>query len=762
MPTDGDRQRDDRDRSAGDIERLRALLVGREQERLDRLERQRVDPADLGDALPAAIQSREQPDRDLGAALSPTIEEGIRESVRKDPQTIADSIFPVLGPAIRNYITDALNRFVQSTNTIIEHSLSPRSLAWRMEALWTRKPFAEVVLMHSLFYKVEQAFLIFRESGMLLHQVRADDVDAWDGDLLSGMLTALGDFAHDSFKMDDEDALESFKVGGLKVRVVRSRLVLLAVAVRGTPPADLDPRLEDAVHQIQADYHDQLADYAGDPAAFDDVDEAMRVLLLEKRRHKEKKRGIPWLGITAVLAIVAAVGYFVLTAAIARSRRNAYVKRLRDEAGIVVTDARMQDGKFVVRGMRDEDAVEPASLLPTFDLDASDVVGKWQPFVSLDPAFVARRVNARFDPPQGATLRVENRVLVAAGEAPLAWVDRVRAEGTALPGVEAVDLAGCRVVDADERMTVRTRAVLSPPKGVEMHVVGRVLRIIGTAPHAWARDVASRLSAAGIDVSVDRAALVVTDAPESLAARVARILAAPRDVTVSVGDDGLVTLEGRARGDWADRALARLDALPGVTGVRSELTIVDRVARVLRRARLALRPPPGVELAFEGETLAARGRASHRWIDDARRFAPLVAGVARFDGSALVDVDREQLRDAAVRLADRVLRFDTNRRTPAAGQDDVLAAIARDIADIQGAARALGEPRIIVVSGLTLKQNGSVIRSLARERADATIDSLVRREGLSRRLFRAQVGEQSGSEAIGQKAVRFSVDSSPR
>ena len=85
-----------------------------------------------------------------------------------------------MGPAIRKAIAEALRGLVQSLNQALEHSLSWRGIKWRIEALRTGRTFAEVVLSKTLVYRVEQVFLIHRESGLLLVQAVAPEVEAQD------------------------------------------------------------------------------------------------------------------------------------------------------------------------------------------------------------------------------------------------------------------------------------------------------------------------------------------------------------------------------------------------------------------------------------------------------------------------------------------------------------------------------------------------------------------------------------------------------
>ena len=147
-----------------DLAELRELILGPERRKLEELER-RLEAAgvtreELAELLPEAIALRSGRDRQLGRALAPTVESAIGESVRRNPRPIATAIFPVLGPAIRKAIAEALTGLVASINRTLEHSLSPRGLRWRLEAWRTGVPYAQIVLRHALVYRVEQVFLI--------------------------------------------------------------------------------------------------------------------------------------------------------------------------------------------------------------------------------------------------------------------------------------------------------------------------------------------------------------------------------------------------------------------------------------------------------------------------------------------------------------------------------------------------------------------------------------------------------------------------
>ena len=106
---------------------------------------------------------------------------------QKNPQPLADAIFPIMGPAIRKAISTALSGMVQNFNQTLTHSMSAQGLSWRWEALRTGRSFSEVVLVRTLLFRVEQVFLIHKETGLLLCQVSAPNAAMQDADMVSGM-----------------------------------------------------------------------------------------------------------------------------------------------------------------------------------------------------------------------------------------------------------------------------------------------------------------------------------------------------------------------------------------------------------------------------------------------------------------------------------------------------------------------------------------------------------------------------------------------
>lgn len=432
---------------------LRTLLVGPEQRQLRALQTRLDDPAaqarDVSRVLPAAVELRTN-DPQLKRALAPTIEEAISASVRRNPQPLANALFPIIGPAIRKAIAATLNGMLESLNTTLEHSLSWRSLRWRLDARRTGKSFAEVVLLNTLVYRVEQVFLIHRPSGLLLQHVTAEGTPVQDADMVSGMLTAIRDFVQDSFHVADDEGVQTLTVGDLSVWVEQGPHAIVAAVIRGTAPADFRAALQQAVERVHAHYADLLEEFAGDAAPFAGTRPTLEECLQQQFRTRSHRRS-PMLRAFAAILLLAAILWIVF-ALRARARWNGYLDALRAEPGLVVVSASREGAHYVVEGLRDPLARDPASLLSAHNLEPADVAWRWQLYQALHPSLVAARARQVLAPPSGVDLHFDDGVLTAAGTAPLEWLESSARIAPAIAGVTRFDAAA--PIDAAARTLI--------------------------------------------------------------------------------------------------------------------------------------------------------------------------------------------------------------------------------------------------------------------------------------------------------------------
>ena len=367
------------------------LLLQEEQDRLGALEKRYTDPASLAEdisrVVAEAIHTRAQRDRAIQLVLEPVLEDVLRIAVNRNPKLLADALFPVIGEAVRKAVGRALRGLVESLNQIVERRFSLQSLQWRWEAWSTGKSFGEIVLLRSLTYSVEQVFLVHRETGLLLQHAARDQQVIRDTDMVSGMLTAIQDFVHDSFGHAN-DHLETMQVGDLSVWIQHGPLAMLAGVVSGTPPPELRGVFQTVLEEIHAAYRAELAGFQGDTG-----DLAGTAAFLQRcfpgQSKQAPRQSWLWLWIPAIILIAPIAGAVLW----ARSHRQweDFEARLRREPGIVLTSVEEHRGRHEISGLRDPLATDPKSLMRSSGIDTEKVDLHLQPYLSLDPQFVEIR-----------------------------------------------------------------------------------------------------------------------------------------------------------------------------------------------------------------------------------------------------------------------------------------------------------------------------------------------------------------------------------
>lgn len=432
-----------------ELAEIRSILVGPEQRELRALQSHVLDPAvqtrEVSRVLPEAFALRGH-DPQLSRALAPMVEEAITSSVHRDPRPLADALFPVMGPAIRKAIEHMLASMMDSFNRTVEQSLSWRALTWRWTAWRTGRSFAEVVLLNTLRYRVEQVFLIHAESGLLLQHLSMPGGTDQDADQVSAMLTAIRDFVKDSFQVGATDHLDAFRVGDLSVIVEQGPYAVLAGVVRGAAPPDLRPGFTRALESVHLMLGPELKAYAGDSAPFERARPALEPLLVTRLRD-EGRRVSYWKWATVSALLVAAVGAWAFTVYRERQRWQAYLDRLSSQPGIVIVSTGRRNGRYQVGGMRDPLAIDPATLVAPAGLPPGSVEGRWEPYEAQKPPFVTARAAALLRPPAGVALSFNNGVLEARGPAPERWLIDAERLAPTLTGVTRFRYAGASAAD---------------------------------------------------------------------------------------------------------------------------------------------------------------------------------------------------------------------------------------------------------------------------------------------------------------------------
>ena len=400
----------------------------------NRLDESDIRADELSRVLPDAISRCTAKDQKIARSLQPAIEASIRVSVQKNPEVLADAIFPLMGPGIRKAIASTIMGMIQSFNQLLNHSFSIQGLRWRVEALRTRKPYAEIVLLNTLLYQVEQVFLIHRKNGLVLQHLVGPSVKFQDPDLVSGMLTAIQDFVRDSFDVAADQSLDTLRIGSDRsIWIEQGPKAILAVVIRGTPPVELRDRMADILSGIHRTFNHALDQYEGDAVAFEAAREALGSCLGTEFKASEKKTS-PLLWVISIVLLVA-LALWAFTSLRLYRRTEAFLAALRAQPGIVLTGTEKRGGRLLIFGLKDPLADDPGNRSAASSFPADRVDYHWRPYVSLEPELIMMRAHLMLKPPPTVTLSLDQDVLVATGEAGHAWIQRFHALGAASAGI---------------------------------------------------------------------------------------------------------------------------------------------------------------------------------------------------------------------------------------------------------------------------------------------------------------------------------------
>lgn len=472
--------------SLTEIEQLRQLLVGRETAVIQSLRERLDDPSlranDLADVLVQAIRISENNGDNLAAALEKPVQATIKQSIERDTQFFADALFPVMGPAIRKSINESLKALVQSINSAVENSFSPQSLRWRMEARRTGVSFGEVVLRHTLVYRVEQVLLVQRDSGLLVQHVERPEIQAKDGDAVSAMLTAIQDFVRDSFTPEGEQAgdLGSVSVGEQNVWLINSPQLTMACVIRGLAPESLRVKLQEILEDILRVHGGLIGEFDGDRARMEPLlselercfgyvqtvkqkEEALEGEFTELddsadelKKTSTGQRLLKWLKSPVfymALAVLSIVAWHFWVHASERQQRQQLLDALSQAPGVLVTKTQWErinewgfwgrirpERKLLVEGLEDPAASQSNKLAEQLGYAPERIRIRMQPYHSLDHDIQQQRVQDYFSPPSTVKLELVNGKVLGSGIAKPEWLSQWQGHSMSLPGIHGVDL----------------------------------------------------------------------------------------------------------------------------------------------------------------------------------------------------------------------------------------------------------------------------------------------------------------------------------
>lgn len=250
-----------------DFDELRRILLGVEQARLARL------TEDVDD-LQQLMADREA----LAAIIAPTLDEALRDKIQQNRDEMIEVLHPIIGQTVLRAVSEAIQDLARTVDARLRTTMTPRALWRRFKARAGGVSGAELTLRDALPFEVAEIFVIHRATGLLLRHATPHGPGAADRDLVSGMLTAIRDFAADTLDRSQKSELDAIHYGQRHILLEAAEDVYLAAVVEGIEPPGFRSELRDLVIDIQNRYRHLLRHYRGDASAFAALDPALIAL----------------------------------------------------------------------------------------------------------------------------------------------------------------------------------------------------------------------------------------------------------------------------------------------------------------------------------------------------------------------------------------------------------------------------------------------------------------------------------------------------
>jgi outer membrane protein assembly factor BamB/tetratricopeptide (TPR) repeat protein len=125
---------------------------------------------------------------------------------------------------------------------------------------------------------IEDVFLMYRDGRLIAHNTRRLRPDV-DGDILSGMLTAVTAFVKESFREADTEELNELRYGKTKILIERGEYICLAVVVSGVASPKMREKMKESVNYISQTYMAVLENWDGSVSKLKDINQIVEKLI---------------------------------------------------------------------------------------------------------------------------------------------------------------------------------------------------------------------------------------------------------------------------------------------------------------------------------------------------------------------------------------------------------------------------------------------------------------------------------------------------
>tara|TARA_R110002153_G_scaffold271355_1_gene438598 strand:+ start:5084 stop:6847 length:1764 start_codon:yes stop_codon:yes gene_type:complete len=348
----------------------------------------------VSEVFSEALHDRESQDGSVNKVLLPLVEKSVEKSVAANSEKFVGYLYPLIGSLVRKSVTAFITELLEKTNTLIENSLTIKGLSWRFKAWQSGVTFSQYAASQTFAFRVEQVFLIHRETGLLLNSVSLGLELEADADMVSSMLTAINDFVSDSFTSNTgkiEQNLDVVRTDDFTLLLKKGPKASVVAAITGNMPQGVANQLQQTLEEIHKLYDKELDNFNGDSIPFNNSEHQLRDCLMTVLKPESNTHKRPWMALTVVLLVLIGCGFLLVKRWQSHELMN-QISAIDKAPGILLTNIdTLGLEQIQLEVLRDPAALSVQEWLEQQSIDSSRVILKERAYLSLDLSLIKHK-----------------------------------------------------------------------------------------------------------------------------------------------------------------------------------------------------------------------------------------------------------------------------------------------------------------------------------------------------------------------------------
>jgi len=198
---------------------------------------------------------------EIAKALAPVMGEALRRQIYQAREDIIDALYPVIGQTVNKAVTQSMRELAEVVDHRVRQGIDSVGVLQRFQGRLQGVSGGDYRLRDALPFVLQELFLIHRQSGLLIYHQSNNPEAANDRDLMSGMLTAIRDFAREMFGQGGE--LGSIGYESNQIILVAGGAAYLAAVIKGVEPRGFREEMGEVLVAIHDQNYDSLKEFEG-------------------------------------------------------------------------------------------------------------------------------------------------------------------------------------------------------------------------------------------------------------------------------------------------------------------------------------------------------------------------------------------------------------------------------------------------------------------------------------------------------------------